>query len=59
MKKAFTMLFANLPSIALIGGGIYLATIGKTGWGWLIFLGALATVGAELFSNKEDEDKEK
>jgi hypothetical protein len=55
MKKAFLMLFANLPSLALITGGVYLATLNKQGWGWLIFLGACAAVGSEIFSSSKED----
>jgi len=56
MKNVLLVFVSNLPALALISGGIYLATIDKAGWGWLIFLGALAIGSVEFVSSKKEKD---
>ena len=37
MKTIFTILIANLASLACVIGAIYLASTGTNGWGWFLF----------------------
>ena len=49
------LIILNALSVVLVLGGIYLATQGMSGWGWLVFLGAAQGVSVEL--SKKGEKK--
>lgn len=37
-KTLLLILVSNLPTLASVCGAIYLASLGKDGWGWLLFV---------------------
>lgn len=53
MKEVFILFFANLVAITSVGGAIYLAALGITGWGWFLFV-AVLTVSGFKYSDRND-----
>lgn len=47
MKTAFMLLFANLTSVACVVGAVYLASLGISGWGWVLLVGLLCAQTVE------------
>jgi hypothetical protein len=41
MKLFFMTLAAIIPSSICIGGAVYMAVNGISGWGWFLFVGVL------------------
>ena len=55
MKDYLPYLLILIP-ISFVLGGVYLATCGVQGWGWLIF-GGLATSGISIKTSKSKKRK--
>lgn len=48
MNFTVITLMARLPQLAAVVGAIYLASQGKDGWGWLVFLALVMDCSIEL-----------
>ena len=51
----FAVLIKGACVIAAIAGAVYLASEGKDGWGWLIFLALLLGSGSMKYTNDAEK----
>lgn len=53
MRNVFMTIANNLVPLASVGGAIWLMSIEKTGWGWLVFIALLTSSITRTFISEQ------